>query len=55
MKNEYVIIRKVTNTSTLKKIPECHYKSLYGYPQVYGEVNSVENTTINVWLNNGVY
>ena len=22
---------------------------------VYGEVNSVKNTTINVWLNDGVY
>jgi len=25
------------------------------YPDIYGEVNSVKNTTINVWLNDGVY
>jgi len=23
--------------------------------QPYGEVNSVKNTTINIWLNDGVY
>jgi len=23
--------------------------------KVYGEVNSVKNTTINIWLNDGVY
>ena len=22
---------------------------------IYGEVNSVKNTTINIWLNDGVY
>jgi len=22
---------------------------------VYGEINSVKNTTINIWLNDGVY
>ena len=23
--------------------------------KLYGEVNSVKNTTINIWLNDGVY
>ena len=23
--------------------------------QLYGEVNSVKNTTINIWLNEGIY
>jgi len=23
--------------------------------QAYGEVNSVKNTTVNIWLNGGVY
>jgi len=23
--------------------------------ELYGEVNSVKNTTINIWLNDGVY
>ena len=25
------------------------------YVELYGEVNSVKNTTINIWLNDGVY
>jgi len=28
--------------------PHCVFKP-------YGEVNSVKNTTINIWLNDGVY
>jgi len=27
----------------------------YTKKNVYGEVNSVKNTTINIWLNDGVY
>jgi len=28
--------------------PRCAFK-------LYGEVNSIKNTTINIWLNDGVY
>ena len=30
----------------------CHPRCVF---KLYGEVNSVKNTTINVWLNDGVY
>jgi len=28
---------------------------LFGLQKFYDEVNSVKNTTINIWLNDGVY
>jgi len=30
----------------------CHPRCVF---KLYGEVNSVKNTTINIWLNDGVY
>jgi len=36
----------------------CHYSEVCHPPcvfKLYGEVNSVKNTTINIWLNDGVY
>jgi len=30
----------------------CHSRCVF---KLYGEVNSVKNTTINMWLNDGVY
>ena len=38
------------NTITDSEVcqPRCVFK-------LYGEVNSVKNTTINIWLNDGVY
>jgi len=29
----------------------CHLRCVF---ELYGEVNSVKNTTINIWLNDGV-
>jgi len=31
---------------------ECHPRCVF---KLYGAVNSVKNTTINIWLNDGVY
>ena len=30
----------------------CHPRCVF---KLYGEVNSVKNTTVNIWLNDGVY
>ena len=30
----------------------CHPRCVF---KLYGDVNSVKNTTINIWLNDGVY
>jgi len=30
----------------------CHPRCVF---KLYGEVNSVKNTTMNIWLNDGVY
>ena len=37
---------RVTNSEV------CHPRCVF---KLYGEVDSVKNTTINIWLNDGVY
>jgi len=44
-KIEFIILKKSSSETCH---PHCVFK-------LYGEVNSVKNTTINVWLNAGVY
>jgi len=60
-KNEFVICTANTKVYVLLSInmdlkvhnsEVCHPRCVF---KLYGEVNSVKNTTINIWLNDGVY
>jgi len=43
-------------TREWSKLHSAELNDLYStYIKQYGEVNSVKNTTINIWLNDGVY
>ena len=37
---------------TYRNSEVCHPSCVF---KLYGEINSVKNTTINIWLNDGVY
>ena len=39
-------------TNNIGSSEVCHPLCVF---KLYGEVNSVKNTTINIWLNDGVY
>jgi len=42
----------VVHTVTTQNSEVCHPCCVF---KLYGEVNSVKNTTINIWLSDGVY
>jgi len=39
----------------VSRVPNFEYDAGSSIYRLYGEVNSVKNTTINIWLNDGVY